>query len=280
MYESLFDGQNGLCGICGRPLSEDRYYNRIDHIVRKSEGGKWREDNLRLIHLTCDWEREGNKPNSPEPEIAHAYRVFKLWQGQRQSYNNMITALTGDKIGTTASPYIDAESLSILMDRRTEYETLEKQAISKLRKLVRAHPVGKFLLLGPGMAHATAGLLLSKLDIRKADTVSSVWKFFGFVPEQAAGQEGRNPGLGALRAPLYAIPWATTALGRYNEFYRAKRAKGLNHGQASQRTIKLWLSHVWEVWRTAERLTTTAPYANNHLGHDNFASAEEYGWPN
>ncbi len=43
--------------------------------------------------------------------------------------------------------------------------------------------------------------------------------------------------------------------------------------------VKLFLSHLWERWRTLEGLSTERPYAITHLAHSGYISPEERGWP-
>jgi hypothetical protein len=197
----------------------------------------------------------------------------------RSVFSNTLLAYSGDKAGTTRSPYFNAEIIEDLERGLEKYRRKERDYFNLLGRTIKAHPIGSALIKGPGMAPITAAMLMSRIDITLAKSVSAVWKYFGFIPEEAAGQKGRNPGLGQLRAAFYAIPWATKALGKYEEYYRTKREADLNHGQAQQRTIKLWLSHVWDYWRRLEGLPNRSPYSQEHLQGHEYISPEEYGWP-
>jgi hypothetical protein len=65
--------------------------------------------------------------------------------------------------------------------------------------------------------------------------------------------------------------------GPYEEFYRAERAKaeaertawreGRKHFLALRKTQKLFLSHLWQIWREEEDLPVNLPYAHEKLGH-------------
>lgn len=65
--------------------------------------------------------------------------------------------------------------------------------------------------------------------------------------------------------------------GPYEELYRKERARldrerpgwadGRKHLTAMRKTEKLFLSHLWQVWRTEVGLPTPDPYAMAHLGH-------------
>lgn len=66
--------------------------------------------------------------------------------------------------------------------------------------------------------------------------------------------------------------------GPYEEFYRRERAKvevekpgwadGRKHYKALRKTEKLFLSHLWQVWREALGMPTPDPWAQAHGGHD------------
>ena len=42
------------------------------------------------------------------------------------------------------------------------------------------------------------------------------------------------------------------------------------YARAKRKTVKLFLAHLWQVWREIEELPVTKPYANTILGHENF----------
>lgn len=65
--------------------------------------------------------------------------------------------------------------------------------------------------------------------------------------------------------------------GPYEEIYRKERARleverpgwadGRKHQTALRKVEKLFLSHLWQIWREALDLPTPDPYAMAHLGH-------------
>lgn len=74
--------------------------------------------------------------------------------------------------------------------------------------------------------------------------------------------------------------------GPYEEYYRAQRAtveierpgwaKARRHYWAFRKTQKLFLSHLWEVWRQAEKLPIDEPYAIAELGHSGYRPPSEF----
>jgi hypothetical protein len=68
--------------------------------------------------------------------------------------------------------------------------------------------------------------------------------------------------------------------GPYEELYRKQRARadlerpkwatGRKHFWALRKVEKLFLSHLWEVWREALNLPIGTPYVHAHLGHEQY----------
>lgn len=283
LYEPLYEKQGGKCAECGTELM-DRYMTHIDRMVRGEEGGAYVLENCRLICKPCDWLKEGNAPNSPKPKLASVYRIYKMWQELAGSMDRKLKAYRGEVKGKSASPYFDEFTLGELDELLVYYLDQTHSAEMRLKHAVRLEPEWKgFMKFCPGMGEITAAHILSHIDINKADTVSALWRYFGFDPS-----EPYNPGKGAdLKSPLYAA--LSIFMVRTNSPYRADYdkhkarlavdTKHSGHGQALHRCIKLWLSHLWETWRIWAELPTQVPYANNHLGHTNFIKATERGWP-
>lgn len=284
-YDVLHGQQEGKCAICNKPLT-DTFHTHIDHIIRRKDNGPDDIENLRLICLPCDWEREGNAPNSQYPELMTSYKMYKFWQTEKGRMDRKIKACQGDVQGTTKSPYFDAVTLITMMDALENSAELEKQYEKEVKQVLKEIPAAVKLQEGWGAGPLVVAHIMSSFDIRKGNRVSGLWKFFGYTPEQSAGAKGRNPGLGQLRAPLYAS--LSISLTRksspYREFYLATRkrmednGRDKTHGPALQRTIKLWLSHFWDTWRRLEGLPVSEPYAISQLGHDGFISPQDYGW--
>ena len=280
LYDYHFEKQNGKCDECGEDLVS-RFTSRLRRIVPGREGGKFTIENTRIICLICEWKLEGTTPDSPNPLLKTVYRSFKRFQIDYGRLDRIIRAATGDIKGTTPSPYMDAETLAILLADLELYWKRVKLVKKALVKMVREQPEWKaFMADAPGMGEITAAYLLSLVNIAKAKSVSALWKFFGFDPANAAGTDGRNPGLGQLRAPLYA-GLSITLIRKdspYREHYDAWKTKGVSHGGALRRIMKLWLSHLWVTWRTFEGLPVTKPFVHDKLDHTTYYSPSDYGW--
>jgi hypothetical protein len=74
-----------------------------------------------------------------------------------------------------------------------ELETLEKEALKHIKTIVRAHPLwDAFLSNTRGIGEQSASVLLSTIDIHRANTVSAVWMYtgLGVVPHVTCSKCG------------------------------------------------------------------------------------------
>jgi hypothetical protein len=91
---------------------------------------------------------------------------------------------------------------------------------------------------------------------------------------------------------LKTLGWKTgesfvkASKGQYRPFYDEQRAHyeqsrpetsdAHRFAMAKRKTVKLFLSHMWEVWRRIEGLPVTKPYVFTHMGHRDFIAP--YDW--
>ena len=288
LYDLHYRHQNGKCAICGEEL-HDRYHTHIDRVVPGREGGAYSEDNTRLICAACDWKQEGNAPDSPYPELAGYYRGYKTAQLMRTSSQRRLAAMSGDVAKTTKSPYLNAQIVDGLVGDIGRWADIEEEQEKLGIAVLKTIPVWKILKKGWGMGDCIGMHLLSRVDIRKADTVSSLWRFLGYDPS-----EKYNPGKGAdLKSALYAS-LSITLIRKTSPYrvdydtvkakYEARKeqdpdGKWSPHKRAMRWLVKFWLSHLWETWRKAEGLTAGQPYIIGKEDHTHFIPAAERGWP-
>jgi hypothetical protein len=200
---------------------------------------------------------------------------------------------------------------------------------SELVAALRGHPAGIWVLGVPGCAPDLAARLLSRLDVHKADTISSFWWYCGLATVAAvefrcadcgherrvaagsapAPSHPRPDGSGTCRGPLrlaqevrmaqpsntdggackydptakqicYRLGQALVKVeGPYQRYHRrellrlaAERpgwAPGRRFATALRKTEKLFLAHLWLVWRRAVGLPVSAPHeADERSGED------------
>jgi len=246
------------------------------------DGRKKDPKKVELISAEEHARKHNISPNSAQPELRMAYKEYKFWQVEAGRMERMIGSYRGEIQNTTSSPYIRDEQFKDMDERLKVLKQKEKKTKKEVIKLVRQAPEWNgFMKTAPGLGEITAAMLLSYVKIDLADTVSSLWSYLGYRPN-GDGKRLSNPGLlRAFHAPLYAALKITLERkdSLYRQDYDILKGKDLREGQAIYRMIKLWLSHLWATWREWKGLSTALPYANNHLGHDNFIKAEDRGWP-
>jgi hypothetical protein len=190
---------------------------------------------------------------------------------------------------------------------------LEKQVDSKVSELLKVHPAYKWFSGVKGIGKENIGKVVGLIDIEKANTISSLWKFAGY----AVDTEGRAPRMTRgvkleYNAKLRSNCWrvATSLLrakGKYYTYYLEQKeryvqrftnegysimpasqlpktkqgegkviSEGHIHNMALRKTIKMFLAHLWLVWREEEGLPITKPYSIDIIKHDTFIGPWEF----
>lgn len=155
----------------------------------------------------------------------------------------------------------------------------KEELVRKLHQELKKNPDYKWLKEWPGVGPVAAALLLSKVNIEKADSPSKLWKFCGLMPGQrlVKGQK-RDYNAKLKTVVLHYIgqmtllrtePWKTL-LATSKQFYAAKYpewSKGHVHNAARRRMVKIYLTNLWRAWRKAHGLSIREPFAIARLGH-------------
>ncbi len=193
---------------------------------------------------------------------------------------------------------------------------LEKWLDGKLAAQVRAHPAYPWFSKVKGIGDINIGKIISDVDIEKASQISKLWRYCGFGCDDAGRAERRTKGEKLhFNSRLKTMCWRlgkslVRAKGAYYKFYRQEKDAlskremgngraivpsanlpkekgkhvetdefvGLGHVDmmAFRKMIKLFLAHLWTVWRAAEGLEVTAPYAGTVLGHTGILDPWEF----
>ena len=150
--------------------------------------------------------------------------------------------------------------------------------------------------------------------IERLPTISALWKYTGFDVWNGAAPIRVKGSLTTYNSRLRSMCWRLgssllRAQGKFYNYYlnekdkEAKRqinkgveivpaaslpkkgskryetkqfiSEGHVHNRAMRKMIKLFLACLWLVWREAEGLPTTSPYAIGQLGHHSFISPED-----
>ena len=193
------------------------------------------------------------------------------------------------------------------LHRRTK--ELEDYLDGKVAGLIKGHPAYPWFSLVKGIGKENIGKVIGQIEIDKAPTISALWKFAGFAVENGLAPKRTKGKKLSYNSRLRSMCWrvATSLLraqGKFYDYYLPQKdgyvqrhvnqgltivpttslpliegkrvetegliSEGHVHNQAMRKMIKLFLSCLWLVWREAEGLPVTKPYAIDKLGHDSF----------
>jgi len=126
-------------------------------------------------------------------------------------------------------------------------------------------------------------------DISRFPNVSKLWKYSGYHVEEGKAPRKRRGAKASWNHKLKTVFWKIgrqliMAKGSYYRYYLKfrkyyderedlKDESDLHkHMMAMRRMIKLFISHLWAVWRELEGLPVTEPYPIAILGHKTYIS--------
>lgn len=175
----------------------------------------------------------------------------------------------------------------------TTFEHLEKELDDDIRTLADDMPIVQRMIAVKGVGELLAVKVAAMIDIERADTVSALWKYAGYGVtngERDRLQKGeKSPYNKRLKTTCYLVATSfMRANSPYRQIYddardhyetaRPEWTKGHKDNAAKRKMIKMWLSHLWQVWREMEGLPVTEPYIMGTNGHHHLRTPEEFGW--
>lgn len=216
-------------------------------------------------------------------EIAYLESLRQQMQRHRIQMGNRIAAIErGDSEGN--------QDIAEYFAGR--FEGIESEIAGLIADGVKEHPVYPWLDAVKGIGPGLSGALLAPIDIHRANSISALWRYAG----QGVNSEGQRdrptkgkklPYNANLKKTCYLIGTSFMRAGspyraEYDtakEFYTVNRpdwTKGHCDMAAKRRMIKMFLSHLWVVWRDVEGLPLSAPYASSQLRHDGIVPPWRY----
>jgi len=214
---------------------------------------------------------------------------FYATQKLRVSANNRIKGLERDAKAKKIK--IDPNEIEKLHNYHKQLLTQEKALFSEIRKIVTPHPVWQaWLRYVTGIGPSLAGSILSIIEtpsekygqgIAKFATISKLWAYAGFKPGQKRTRGKKLDYNPFLKTTCYKLGVQFIKQGKgYRDVYDHARAYyarrspdfplGKQHLMALRKTVKLFLSHLWLVWRELEGLPVSKPYALEKGGHSTY----------
>lgn len=190
----------------------------------------------------------------------------------------------------------------------------EQYVDERVAVLLKAHPAYPWFSRVKGIGRENIGKVVGLVDISRADTISSLWKFAGFSVEDGHAPRREKDEKLNYNSQLRSMCWRLggnllKAKGCFYSYYLAQKeryqtryitegkqivpaaslpkiggkkvetdafiSEGHIHALALRKMIKLFLACLWLEWRKAEGLPITTPYAIGVLGHNSVISPEE-----
>jgi len=212
-------------------------------------------------------------------------------QKARIQFGNRLSAL--DRQADTDAA--DGNQREILQRWFTRFEELEADLDSDIKATVREEPIFEYISAVKGIGPSLAAQMIAMIDIRRANTVSALWRYAGqgVTPEGTAEKPIKGEKLHynkRLKTTMFKVGSAfLRANSPYRSIYDTAKvhyetthpdwSKMRQHRAATRKMVKVFLSHLWQCWRQIEGLPVTLPFAQEILGHDHYMPPEMFGWP-
>jgi len=93
---------------------------------------------------------------------------------------------------TTNTVILDTKHGSHLDDQGDRLSEMEKKELTNVRRLLRLHPLwNNWLKHQKGCGPTMSGVIISEIDVSKADTVSALWSYCGLAVDSKTGKAVR-----------------------------------------------------------------------------------------
>jgi len=209
-------------------------------------------------------------------------------QKSRIGFSNRVSAVD------RGTDVMDEQSFKLLERWLERFNMLEAELDNDIETLVEGEEIVEYAIAVKGIGKMLAAKAICMIDIERADTVSALWRYAGYGVvdgEREKPTKGEKLHYNArLKTTCYLIGSSFLRSNSpyrqvYDDarvFYEANRpdwTKGHQHNAATRKMIKVWLSHLWEVWRKLEGLPVRDLYVTEHLGHNHYMRPQDFGWP-
>lgn len=187
-------------------------------------------------------------------------------------------------------PPKDPSILAELYKRRDEVFAVEQVLEKELKKEVQKYPLWEvFLSHVKGCGPDMTAVIISEIDIHKAEAVSNIWSFAGLAPGKDKKKKGEKcPFNQFLKAKLEGVLGSCflKADSPYRAFYDNYRHRkesedwgtssknptnkdnpkaGHQHRAAIRYMVKMFLKDLYVAWRALENLPIRKPYQEEYL---------------
>ncbi|MFH1236634.1 MAG: hypothetical protein V1685_06950 [Parcubacteria group bacterium] len=208
-------------------------------------------------------------------------------QKSRIAFGNRISAIErgADDGGSGANALYDRWSMRF-------YE-LEEALDKDIAKLVMDYEIVDYMTDIKGIGPMISAKIVCMIDITRADTVSALWRYCGYgLIDDKCERPVKGEKLHYNKRLKTACYLAGSSFLKSNSPYRAiydearvyyetnrpDWTKLHQHNASMRKMIKLFLAHLWVVWRTLENLPVREPYVIEKMQHTHCIRPELFGW--
>lgn len=186
----------------------------------------------------------------------------------------------------------EGPGLPFLEDTVRRYSDIEEDIAKRMSKVIKDHPAWPWLSRVKGVGPTLGARLLGLIgDVANFPNVSKLWRFAGLaVIDGKAERPKKGEKLhynAKLKTTLYLIAISMIrASSPYRRVYddaknyythaRPEWMKNHIHMASLRKMQKVFLAHLWEVWRKAEGLPTRELYVHEKLGHETKYRVEDF----
>lgn len=175
------------------------------------------------------------------------------------------------------------------------FEKLENAAEGQIKDAVRNNRMVHDMTEVRGVGLLLAAKIWCMIDMSKAPTISSLWRYAGYGLNEAGERDRPRKGEklvynAKLRVALFTLAESfLRASSPYRDVYDTAKQKYQEtrkdwtkihiHLASMRKMIKVYLAHYYEHARELEGLPIREPYVFEKLGHTAKLHKADFGWP-
>lgn len=307
LKKAIIENQNGVCALTDAPLPTDLALVDTDRKTPKTEGGIYVIPNTRVVDPVAHMQRHGihrsrgawhDQLKSLFDDRVQVMRLMLKINNQLLAYERRTDSVNPDNVAF----------LNVAMEPVTKrLADIDKKIATAIRS--SDDPLVKSAMGVAGFGPITVAALTVYVDIEKADTASSLWKYAGLhAASHERHQKGQSSGGNkTLRTVLWNAANVMMKLrtSPYREVYdrtklrlsqseiitKTRNTQGHlieaawkdtkpshRHGAALRAVMKHMLADYWYVGRTLKGLDARPLYVQEKLGHTHIVNPTERGW--
>ena len=235
--------------------------------------------------------RKQKQEEAEQKRIDYLFELVNMYYAFQKERNAFANRMAMIEQGRSVDTLVKRKVFEKYKER---FADLEQEIASDIAMYVQDHPMYDYITGVKGIGACLGAQILSQIDIRKADTVSALWRYSGLSVDAEGKADRLKKGQKSvfntrLKMVMYKV--STQFLRNrspYAKFYyNAKAYYKQNRPDwtklhcdyaARRKMMKMFMSHLWEVYRKLEGLPTPAPYVFEKLGHTHMISPHEFGW--